>query len=341
MNLLQVFFIISWVVILIVALDVARKQKFNALHFVIFIWIWAWLLTFTFLPSVLNKFWSLFWLQRWADLLVYSSIIFLIYFVLLLLSKVESSKDDMTKLVREIALFNSPKKILNWKYVFVIPAYNEWKVIYSTVSNVLKSWYENIIVVNDGSNDDTIQELEKLLDKVILLTHFKNRWQWAALETGFEYIRRYWNVDFIITFDSDGQHSLNDIKNFEDGIKYFPEAQVYLWSRFKWTVKNISLLKKIILKLWILFTFFISKIKLSDTHNWYRFIRKEALKDIKITMDWMDHASEIIDIIAQKNIPYCEIPVTIEYTDYSRSKWQSSLNAINIALRMIWSKFFR
>jgi hypothetical protein len=36
-----------------------------------------------------------------------------------------------------------------------------------------------------------------------------------------------------------------------------------------------------------------------------------------------------------------EVPVNIVYTDYSLSKWQKSLNAINIALKMIWSKFFK
>jgi hypothetical protein len=36
-----------------------------------------------------------------------------------------------------------------------------------------------------------------------------------------------------------------------------------------------------------------------------------------------------------------EVPVDIVYTDYSISKWQKSSNAINIALKMIWSKFFR
>lgn len=341
MNLLQVFFVISWIIILILALDIARKQKFNALHFIVFIWIWTWLLTFTLFPEILNKVWAVFWLQRWADLLVYSSIIFLLYFVLLLLSKIEQNKTDITKLIRELAIDNSLKKELKWKYTFVIPAYNEWKVIFENISKVLEEWYKNIIVINDGSSDNTLHELLKFKDEIVLLNHFKNRWQWAALETWFEYVRRYWNVDFIITFDSDWQHSLEDIKNFENAIKENTESKIFLWSRFKWSVKNITLIRKIILKLWILFTFFVSQIKLSDTHNGYRFIRKDALNDIRITIDGMWHSSEIVDIIAQKNIPFVEVPVTIEYSEYSMEKWQSSLNAVNIALKMLWNKFFK
>jgi hypothetical protein len=55
----------------------------------------------------------------------------------------------------------------------------------------------------------------------------------------------------------------------------------------------------------------------------------------------MWHASEIIDIIASNNIPYKEVPVNIKYTEYSLAKWQKSSNAINIAIRFIWNKFFK
>lgn len=58
-------------------------------------------------------------------------------------------------------------------------------------------------------------------------------------------------------------------------------------------------------------------------------------------MDDMSYASEMIDIIANKKIIFTEVPVNIIYTEYSLSKWQSSWNAINIALKTIWYKFFR
>lgn len=116
MNLLQVFFIISWVIISIIAFDIAKRQKFNALHFVVFLGVWIGLLVFTFFPNALNVIWNIFGLPRWSDLLVYVSIIFLIYFVLLLLSKVERNKEDITKLVKEITFLEDKiNKITKWK----------------------------------------------------------------------------------------------------------------------------------------------------------------------------------------------------------------------------------
>ena len=273
--------------------------------------------------------------------MVYSSIIFLLYFSLLLLSKVESSREDVTKLVREIALQNAQKRKLSGKFVFLIPAYNEGKVLKSTIETVLGAGYKNIVIVNDGSRDNSTEVLDAFGDKIVVLHHYKNRWQWAALETGFEYIRRYTESEYTVCFDADGQHDIADIGEFE---KYLDgNVDALLGSRFlwEWWANEVPFIKKIILKLGIVFTFFVSQIPLTDTHNGFRILSRRALADICVTIDGMGHASEIVDIISKKKITYREVPVTIHYTNYSMSKGQKSSNAINILLRVIWNKFFK
>lgn len=104
MNLLQVFFVVSSFVIFIIAFDIAKRQKFNALHFLVFIGIGIGLFVFTVFPSTLEKMGNIFGLQRGADMLVYVSIVFLFYFVLLLLTKSEKNREDITRLVREISV---------------------------------------------------------------------------------------------------------------------------------------------------------------------------------------------------------------------------------------------
>jgi len=342
MNLLQIFLVLSAIIILLLVSHIAKKQKFNALHFFVFFTMWIGLLIFTLFPDTLNSFGQFFGLQRWADLLVYSSLIFLVYFVLLLLSKHVENKDSITELIREIAIENSSKKEIFWKEVFVIPCYNEWPVIEKTISNILEKWYKNILVINDWSKDNSRKILGNFWDKIILINHLKNRWQWATLETGFEYLRRYWKMDYVICFDADGQHSLNDLDKFYKVLDNNKNVDIVFGTRFAWNQKsNIPFSRRVVLKLAILFTFFLSQIKLSDTHNWYRVFRKEVLNDLKITIDWMGHASEIIDIVASKKIKFVEVPVNIKYTDYSLSKWQNNSNAIKIAIRFIWNKFFR
>jgi len=342
MTLLQIFFIVSAFVIILLWFDILKRKRFNFLHIFVFLIIWISLIVFTLFPSVLNKFWHLFWVQRWADVLVYLSIIFLLYFVLFLLNKIEKTNSDLTQLIRNIAIENSSKKRISGKEVFIIPAYNEEKVIKNTIQNLLNKWYKNIIVVNDGSTDNTRKILEsEFQNKIILLNHLKNRWQGAALETWFEYVRRFWDVDYVVTYDADWQHDINDLQKFYKEFEKDPNLEVVLWSRFLDKTSNIPFSRKIILNLWKIFTFIVSWKFFSDVHNGYRVFRKSALNKIKITLDGMAHASEVQDIIARKKIYFKEVPVNIKYTNYSLSKWQKSSNAINIALKMIWSKFFK
>ncbi len=109
MTLLQVIFIVSAFIILLLWLDIAKRQKFSFLHIFIFIFIAAALLIFSVFPSTLNFLWKIFGVQRGADVLVYLSIVFLLYFVLFLLNKIEKNRQDLTKLTRELA-------ILEYKY---------------------------------------------------------------------------------------------------------------------------------------------------------------------------------------------------------------------------------
>ena len=308
----------------------------------VFFWICFWLFYFSFFPKSLDKFWRIFWVARWADVLVYISIIFLFYFVLLLISKTTRSNEDTTKIIRDLAIKSSKKEEIIWNEVILLRAYNEAKVIKWVLEELLKNGYKNILVVNDGSTDETKEILESFSWKIFFVNHSTNRWAGAALETGFEYIRRFWKVKYVITFDSDWQHCVADIQKFLKKFESDKDLWVIFGSRFlQKSETNVPFFRKIVLFLGKIFTFLVSGIYLTDTHNWLRWFRFEALKKIHLKMDSMAYASELIDEVRKNNIKYTEVFVVIKYTDYSLQKWQSSLNAINIAFKVIYNKFFR
>ena len=68
--------------------------------------------------------------------------------------------------------------------LILIPAYNEEKNLVFVIDN-LKKYFNEILVVNDGSTDDTKLTLE--LKKINFINHAINLGQGAALETGFNY----------------------------------------------------------------------------------------------------------------------------------------------------------
>lgn len=112
MTLLELFFILSGIILLIISFDIAKKQKFNALHFLVFLGIGGGLLVFTFFPEIRDSVGRIFGLSRGADALVYGAIIFLVYFVLLLLGKVVENRENLTKVIREYSLNASERKTI-------------------------------------------------------------------------------------------------------------------------------------------------------------------------------------------------------------------------------------
>ncbi|PZM86731.1 glycosyltransferase family 2 protein [Candidatus Gracilibacteria bacterium] len=208
--------------------------------------------------------------------------------------------------------------------------------------DLISNGYKNILVVNDGSIDSTKNILEKFSDKIVFLNHPTNRGAGAALETGFEYIRRFVDVNYIITFDSDGQHLVSDIKKFLDKFEQDEELGAIFGSRFlQKSETNVPFFRRIVLFLGKIFTFLVSGVMLTDAHNGLRGFRLETIKKIKLKMDSMAYASELIDEIRKNKIKYSEVFVVIKYTDYSIGKGQSSLNAINIAIKVIFNKIFK
>ena len=220
------------------------------------------------------------------------------------------------------------------KVYVVIAAYNEEKSIEKVILDLKKYGYKNIVVVDDGSKDRTSDIAKK--NKVHIIMHVINRGQGAGLKTGIDYALSK-KADVIVTFDADGQHQAKDIERLVKPLKEGYDAA--LGSRFIGKgMSNVPLLRRFILKAGALLLKIMYGAKLTDSHNGFRALSSKAAKKIKITSNGMEHASEIIEEIVKRKLRYIEVPVTIKYTDYSKLKGQSSLNAFKILFKMMIKK---
>lgn len=214
----------------------------------------------------------------------------------------------------------------------VVPAFNEGKKIFETLKEILEH-FKNVIVIDDGSTDNTFQAIKGL--KVSAIKHPINLGQGAALQTGIRQALLNPKIDYVLTFDADGQHSLNS------ALEMILEIQnsgldIILGSRFlKENLSSVPLKKKLILRLGIWFTRFDTGLKVTDTHNGLRVFNREFAESLKIQNAGMAHASEILTHIKNTKAKWQEFPVKIFYTDYSIGKGQSIFNAINIFTEMI------
>ncbi len=215
-----------------------------------------------------------------------------------------------------------------------MPVFNEGKVISQTIDDVQKV-FPFIVAIDDGSSDNSAAEIAK--SKAILVKHPMNMGQGAALQTGIDYALQFPDVEYFVTFDADGQHSLADVKKMHKIIRQ-GEHDILMGSRFLGSAINMPRLKKVLFRAAIVFTNVFSGVRLTDTHNGLRVFNRAFAEKLKIKMPGMAHASEIIDKVGRGKWRYKEVPVTINYTEYSMNKGQSTLNSVNVVLDLLFSR---
>lgn len=220
----------------------------------------------------------------------------------------------------------------------VIAAYNEGNKIAEVVRG-LRRRFANVVVVDDGSRDHTFAAARSA--GALVMRHVINRGQGAALQTGIALALQR-GADFVVTFDADGQHRENEIDRLMEPL-LAGRADIALGSRFldADAAKAVPRLRRLVLMAAILFTWITSGVRLTDAHNGFRAFSRRAAARLDIRLDRMAHASEIIDQVRQMRLPYVEVPVHIDYTEYSMHKGQASSAAFRVAFDYLVGKFLR
>lgn len=233
------------------------------------------------------------------------------------------------------------------KIAISIPCFNEYDNLISLLSRINKiaATYSDhiyhVILVEDGSHllDPEKLDHESLENLVIThMSHISNLGQGAALQTAFDYCKRYLNPDFVITMDADGQHSPSDIPELLRPL-ISGEADIVFGNRFYGT-GNVPRARKIILQAATLFEKKVTKIKVGDAHNGFRAFNSAVLKNMTISQNRMAHATEIKQIVFKYAHRYTEVPVTITYTDSSLMNGQRNTGAFLIIKDLAKAYFF-
>lgn len=213
----------------------------------------------------------------------------------------------------------------------VIPVFNEAQVIADVVENVRQT-FPNVVCVDDGSRDHSADEIAKT--GAHLVRHPVNMGQGASLQTGLSYALAREGGQYFITFDADGQHRVEDAERMLQ-LARSGGADVVLGSRFLEQAQHIPRIKRMILRTVVALSPTTRRLRLTDAHNGLRVLVRPVAEQLRITMNGMAHASEIVTFLARSKARVVEVPVTILYTDYSMAKGQSVINGVNIVFDLL------
>jgi glycosyltransferase involved in cell wall biosynthesis len=218
----------------------------------------------------------------------------------------------------------------------LVPVYNEATVVGDVVAE-LRAHFDLVVCVDDGSKDDSGAQAREA--GAIVLTHRVNLGQGAALQTGFEHLAHRADIDHVITFDADGQHSVIDALAMLQ-VARDTGVDVVLGSRNLGAVRGQTRSRRLLLRAGLYLSRWQTGLALTDTHNGLRVLSRRALEVLSLRQRGMAYASELEVLISRHGLTWTDHPVTIVYSEYSRGKGQSNLNAFNVLYDLITARFY-
>jgi glycosyltransferase involved in cell wall biosynthesis len=215
----------------------------------------------------------------------------------------------------------------------VIPAYNAEKMIGTLVRELIAYGFkkENVIVVDDGSQDRTAEVAEHAGAEV--LKNGQNMGKGFALRWGFERTEEK-KLERVITLDADGQHQVKEISGFlETGCAY----ELVIGTRVI-DQGRMPLLRKIVNRTTSLVISLLGHENVPDVQSGYRMIDLRIFKKIRLRTNNFQTEAELVCKAARSGYRIGFTPITAVYDD-ERSYIKPMIDTIrfiNMALRFLW-----
>ncbi len=199
---------------------------------------------------------------------------------------------------------------MNW--CVVIPTFNNGKTLAKVIEDVLQTT-RNVIVVNDGSTDNTLEVL-KGFPQITCIHNSKNKGKGYSLRKGFDKALKD-GFDYAVTLDSDGQHFASDITTLTNKCHENPDSLI-VGSR---SLEGEKLRKgsgfaNKFSNFWFKL---IAGVSLPDTQSGFRMYPLQLLGPVKFYCNRYEFELEVLYRAAWKGINLVNVPIKVFYPEKS------------------------
>ena len=194
------------------------------------------------------------------------------------------------------------------KICVIIPTYNNATTIRRVIEDVEK-YCSSIIVVNDGSTDDTAAILQSIPSPIEVVSYPDNRGKGYALVTGFKKAKAL-GYTHAITIDADGQHFADDIPCFIEGLKHNPEG--FIVGCRNLTEENMPRQNTFANRFSNFWFRLQTGINLPDTQSGYRLYTLSSLKGLNLITSRYESELELLVYAAWAGVDITSVNVSVE-----------------------------
>ncbi|MDR1224098.1 MAG: glycosyltransferase family 2 protein [Tannerella sp.] len=190
----------------------------------------------------------------------------------------------------------------------VVPTYNNRQTLAGVLNGILQ-YTSSVIVVNDGSTDDTGGILRDFAGRIKVLSCRPNRGKGAALKRGFDEAEKL-ACRGVITIDSDGQHAASEIERFVGQAEKYPDALLIGQRTAEGPVPAKNSFANRFSNFW--FTLQTAH-RLQDTQNGFRLYPLPAMRGLRPVTSRYEAELEMLVRAAWKGIRIVPVPVSVYY----------------------------
>jgi glycosyltransferase involved in cell wall biosynthesis len=224
---------------------------------------------------------------------------------------------------------------LSERVLVLIPAFNAGKTV-GDVIRATKEFVPDVVVVNDGSRDDTAAVARASGAQVV--DHPKNRGKGAALKTGFAYALQK-GYDVVITLDADGQHLPREIPKFLQSRQQ-TSADLIIGGRshlFDQMLPRRRLANRF--SAWTIAK--ASKTGITDSQSGFRLYSANLLRNVRLRTDGFDLESEVIVRAGVGGFKVITTPIDLGFVDgVSTSHYKPLKDTLRIAWTVTRARLF-
>jgi len=203
--------------------------------------------------------------------------------------------------------------------LIIIPAYNEGENILSAIADIQRlDLCCDILVVNDGSKDQTSQAARSARNVVVVDLPF-NLGIGGAVQTGFKYAERN-GYDTAVQFDGDGQHKASEICKLLD-VLLRQEADVSIGSRFleKETNFRSTFMRRKGIFIFKIINYLLIRQVITDNTSGFRAYNREALVFLAHNYPADYPEPESVVLLGRHGFRIKEVPVFMQQRNFGRS----------------------
>ncbi len=174
----------------------------------------------------------------------------------------------------------------------------------------VEKYCSSIIVVNDGSTDDTAAILQSIPSPIEVVSYPDNRGKGYALVTGFKKAKAL-GYTHAITIDADGQHFADDIPCFIEGLKHNPEG--FIVGCRNLTEENMPRQNTFANRFSNFWFRLQTGINLPDTQSGYRLYTLSSLKGLNLITSRYESELELLVYAAWAGVDITSVNVKVYY----------------------------